>query len=125
MIQHRNLIKSFGYALKGVKFAVSNNQNLRIHIAMAVLVILASLFFKINAFEMGILGVTILLVFSAEMINTSIEEMTDLITLEHRKEAEIAKDVAAGMVLVVTCGAVIVGILIFLPHILRLFHVVL
>lgn len=125
MIQHRNLIKSFGYALKGVKFAVSNNQNLRIHIAMAVLVILASLFFEINAFEMGILGVTILLVFSAEMINTSIEEMTDLITLEHRKEAEIAKDVAAGMVLVVTCGAVIVGILIFLPHILRLFHVVL
>lgn len=124
MIQHRNLIKSFGYALKGVKFAVSNNQNLRIHIAMAILVILASLFFEINAFEMGILGVMILLVFSAEMINTSIEEMTDLITLEHRKEAEIAKDVAAGMVLVVTCGAVIVGTLVFLPHILKLFHVV-
>lgn len=123
MIQHRSLLKSFQYAASGVKFAVQDNQNIRIHIVVAVLVIAASLFFRINAFEMGILGVMILLVFSVEMVNTSIEEMTNLITREHAKEAKIAKDVSAGMVLVVASGAVIVGTLIFLPHVLRLFKI--
>lgn len=123
MIKHRPLIKSFGYALEGIKFAIKSNQNIRVEIIVAFLVIAASLFFRINAFEMGILGVMILLVLSAEMINTSLEEMTNLITNEHRKEAKISKDVAAGMVLVVSSGSLIVGILIFLPHVLRLFGV--
>ena len=72
---------------------------------------------------MGILGIMILLVISAEMINTAIEKMVDLITTEHRKEAKIAKDVAAGMVLVNSLGSVIVGLIIFIPHILALFHI--
>lgn len=67
---------------------------------------------------MGILGVMILLVLSAEMINSAIEKMVDLITLEHRKEAKIAKDVAAGMVLLTALGSIIVGVLIFVPHIM-------
>lgn len=125
MIEHKPFIKSFMYALEGVKFAIVNNQNIQIQILVALLVIAASLFFRINAFEMGILGIVILLVFSAEMINTSIEEMTNLITNEHRKEAKIAKDVGAGMVLVVSVGAVIVGVLIFLPHILRILGIIL
>lgn len=123
-MQNRSLLKSFQYALSGVKFAVQDNRNIRIHIIIAILVIAASLFFRINAFEMGILGVMILLVFSAEMINTSIEEMTNLITREHAHEAKIAKDVSAGMVLVVASGAVIVGILIFLPHVLKLLNII-
>ncbi len=122
MIHHRKLIDSFKFALEGVHFAFRNNQNLQIHLAIAVLVAIMSIVFRINGFEMGILGVIILLVIAAEMINTSIEEMVDLITNEHRKEAKIAKDVAAGMVLVTAGGSVIVGILVFLPHILRLFH---
>src|SRR3989344_2749692 len=97
---------------------------MRVHLAVAILVIVASIFFKVSPFEMGILGVMILLVLSAEMINTSIEEMTNLITREHRKEAKIAKDVSAGMVLVVIVGSVIVGVLVFLPHVLRLFRII-
>ena len=116
------LKKSFQYAWYGVWYAISHNQNLRIHITAAVFVILASIFFKVTPFEMGILGVMIVLVISAEMINTAIEEMTNLITKEHRQEAKIAKDVAAGMVLVTAAGSVIVGILIFVPHILKLFR---
>jgi diacylglycerol kinase (ATP) len=53
------------------------------------------------------------------MINTSLEEMVNLITQEHRKEAKIAKDVAAGMVLIAAIGSVIVGIFIFAPYILK------
>jgi diacylglycerol kinase len=122
MIHHRKLVYSFKYALQGVWFAFSNNQNLQIHLAIAVLVAVMSVVFRINGFEMGILGVIILLVIAAEMINTAIEEMVDLITNEHRQEAKIAKDVAAGMVLVTAVGSVIVGMLVFLPHILRMLH---
>lgn len=113
--------KSFRYAWAGVHYAIVHNQNLRIHITVALVVILASILFKVTPFEMGILGVMIVLVISAEMINTAIEQMVDLITKEHRQEAKIAKDVAAGMVLVTAAGSIIVGILIFVPHILHLF----
>lgn len=123
MIEHRKLAKSFAYAFAGVKYALKNNQNLRIHFLAAFLVTVLSILFDINPFEMGILGISILLVIAAEMINTSIEEMVDLITIEHRQQAKVAKDVAAGMVLLTALGSVIVGILIFLPHILALLRV--
>lgn len=121
MVKHDILFKSFGYAIEGIIHALKYNQNLRIAFAGAIFVILASVFFQVNPFEMGILGIMILLVICAEMINTSIEEMTNLITNEHRKEAKIAKDVSAGMVLLTLAGSVIVGLLIFVPYIFKYF----
>jgi diacylglycerol kinase (ATP) len=121
MLEHRTLIQSFKYAFEGIYFAFKYNQNIRIHFVIAIFVIFLSIFFRVSAFEMGILGVTILLVISTEMINTSIEEMANLITKDHRQEAKIAKDVAAGMVLLTSTGAVIVGILVFIPHVLKFF----
>lgn len=118
-MHHRSLIKSFHYAWQGIVYSVRNNQNVRILIGVAILVILASYFFGISGFEMGILAVMVLLVISAEMINTSIEEMTNLIKKEHSQEAKIAKDVSAGMVLIVSAGSFIVGLIIFIPHVLR------
>lgn len=120
MIKFHRLYFSFTHAFHGVKHAFNNNQNLRIHSVAAMLVVIASIVFNVNAFEMGILGTMILLVFAAEMINTAIEEMVNLITTEHRKEAKTAKDVAAGMVLIIAVGSIIVGFLIFAPHIERL-----
>ena len=76
----------------------------------------------VTPFEMGILGLTIMMVISAEMVNSAIEKMVDLITKEHRAEAKIAKDVAAGMVLLTAIAAFIIGSLIFLPYIIRLFR---
>ena len=122
MKTNQSLVESFKYASEGILFSIKHNRNLRIHIGVAFLVILASLFFRVNAFEMGILGVMIILVICLEMINTAIEEMVDLIVQEHRQQAKIAKDVSAGMVLVVSTGSVIVGILIFLPYIIRYFR---
>jgi diacylglycerol kinase (ATP) len=122
MEKNGNLITSFKCAFKGLWYAIKTNRNLKIHFAAAFIVIILSIIFKVNAFEMGILGVMILLVISTEMINSSIEQMTDLITKEHHEEAEIAKDVSAGMVLLTALGSIIVGILIFVPHVLRLFR---
>lgn len=122
MIRWKELLLSFKYAFEGIYYALKHNQNLRIHFAAAVIVVIASVIFSVNAFEMGILGVMILLVVSMEMLNTTIEQMVDLIISEHRKEAKIAKDISAGMVLLTAIGSVIVGVLIFIPHVTRLFR---
>lgn len=122
MDYNKSLLKSFGYALEGFLHTLRQNRNLRIHLVVALAVVILSIFFRINKYEMSTLGVVILLVISSEMINTSIEEVVNLITNEHRREAKIAKDVAAGMVLVVAIGSVIIGLLIFTPYILKLFE---
>lgn len=121
MVSMTRLTKSFYHAIEGVWFAFTHDQNLRIHFIVAVVVIILSIYFKVSGFEMGILGVMILLVICAEMINSAIEQMVNLITTEHRKEAKIAKDVSAGMVLLTAVGSIIVGVLIFLPHVIKLF----
>ena len=108
---------SFQFAAEGIIQAVKDNRNLKIHIIVAVLVLLASYYFRVTREEFLIILVMIVLVIAAEMINTSIEEMVDLITTEHRLQAKAAKDVAAGMVLVVSIGAALVGLYIFIPYI--------
>jgi len=122
MIKHKTLLQSFGFAWEGIVFALKNDQNFRIHIIAALLVVILSIFFNVSPFEMGILGVMIVLVIVTEMINTAIENMVDLITKEYHIEAKIAKDVSSGMVLITSIGALIVGLLIFTPHLLRLFQ---
>jgi diacylglycerol kinase len=124
MLDMHRLYKSFGYAWAGIVFAFKRDQNLRFHFFVAFLVIIFSLILNVNPFEMGILGVMILLVIVTEMINTTIENMVDLITKEHHEEAKRAKDVGSGMVLLTAAGSIIVGVLIFLPHVLRLFGIV-
>jgi undecaprenol kinase len=117
---NKPLMRSFGYAFSGLFHAIKYNRNLKIHFAAAVIVIFFSILFHVSLYEKSILGVMILMVITSEMINTSIEEMVNLITTEHRKEAKIAKDVAAGMVLVTAIGAVIIGMFIFCPYIFNL-----
>lgn len=123
MIHTPRFIKSFHHAIEGIRHVYKYDQNLRVHLVVATMVIYASVLFNVSHFEMGILGVMILLVLVAEMLNSAIEKMVDLITKEHREEARIAKDVSAGMVLLTASGSVIVGVLIFLPYVLALFGI--
>jgi diacylglycerol kinase len=122
MIDGRKFIKSFTYAFEGIHHAFKNDQNLLVHLFVALLVINLSIVFDVAPYEKGILGLTIMMVVIAEMVNSAIEKMVDLITKEHRQEAKIAKDVSAGMVLLTAVGAAIIGTLIFLPYILKLFR---
>ena len=117
---NKSLLSSFKYALEGIWHALVNNRNLRIDFFCAFLVGLLGFYFRITFLEIVILIATIVLVISSEMINTSLEEMVDLITQEHKKEAKTAKDVAAGMVLISAIGSIIIGILIFAPYILNI-----
>jgi undecaprenol kinase len=122
MIDGRRFIRSFKHAFDGIHHAFKNDQNLLVHLMVAFIVINASVALHVSGYEMGILGLTIMMVIMAEMVNSAIERMVDLITKEHRVEAKIAKDVAAGMVLLTAVAAVIIGSLIFLPYIVRLFR---
>ena len=112
---------SFKYALGGISYSIKENQNIKIHFIIAILVIVFALLLNLTRYEFFSVGVLIVLVISAEMINSAIEEVVNLLVNEHKKEARIAKDVSAGMVLLVSVFALIVGLFIFLPHIVLLF----
>lgn len=105
-------------AIEGIRWAVKTQPNFRVHLGLSGMAILGGWLFRVTSVEMLILVFTIVLGLSAEMVNTAIESMTDLITKEWRREAKIAKDVSAGMMLITAMGALIVAAVIFLPHIL-------
>lgn len=109
---------SFRHAFRGLFYSFSSQPNFIIHLIIATIVIVTGFFLHVSRIEMLILIFTILLVFLAEMINTALESITDLVTTEWRTEAKIAKDVSAGMVLIAAIGAIIIGIVIFGGYIL-------
>lgn len=112
-----NIIKSFGYALSGLKGIILQERNFKIQMSLGVLAILLGLFVHLSLAEWLDLVIVITLVLVFELINTAIEEMVDLVSPEIREPARIAKDVAAATVLVASIGSIIVGSLLFLPKI--------
>lgn len=120
MINHHRLKNSFGYAWEGIMYTLKHDQNILVHLLFAIAVIIAALILGLDHVEVSVLGIAILFVIIAEMLNTAIEKTVDLITTEHRIEAKIAKDVASGMVLVSAIGAALLGLFIFLPKIVEL-----
>jgi len=115
-------LKSFVYAWRGILHVFRTQRNFRIHLAVAVLVLLAGVGVGMTSLELALLALTIALVLVAEVINTGVEAAVDLVTLDHEPRAEIAKDVAAGAVLLSAVFSVVVGILVFVPHLVRLFY---
>jgi diacylglycerol kinase (ATP) len=112
---------SFQNALAGIFWSIKTQPNFRIHLVLSSIAILLGIFLRINNTEMAVIIFTIILGLSAEMINTSIEAMTDLIIKEWREEAKIAKDVSAGMMLTTAIGAVIIACNIFVPRLIVIF----
>lgn len=104
---------SFKNAFAGLFWALRTQPNFRVHIALSLVAVALGRYLQISPIEMTIIVFTIVLGFSGEMINTALEAVTDLVTTEWRKEAKIAKDVAAGMMLTIAIGALIVASLIF------------
>jgi len=115
---HRHTI-SFKHAANGVWYSFSTQPNFQIHIIIAALVIFFGFLFQITQLEWIILVFSIFLVFLAEMINTSLESIVDLLTDKYHYRAKIAKDASAGMVLLAAIAAAIIGLVIFLPYFFR------
>lgn len=109
---------SFKSAFSGIFWAVKTQPNFIVHFTAAAVVLILALIFGLTVLEITILVLAIVLVLTAEMINTAIEATTDLLSPQYSEAAKIAKDVSAGMVLVASVGAVVLAVLIFLPEIL-------
>ncbi len=116
----RAFLRSFVYAFQGLGHAVRTQRNLRVHLAIAGLVIVAGWALHITAVEWAILGLTIGVVISAELVNTVAELAVDLLTQRYHPMAKAAKDVAAAAVLVTALAAIWVGVAIFGPRLWRL-----
>ncbi len=111
---------SFKHAFDGFMHNIKTHPNFRFHLIATICIVLLGIYFEITVTEWLILVFTVNMVLVAEMVNTSIESMVDLITLERREDARIAKDVSAAMVLVSATMAVIVGLIVFLPKIISI-----
>ena len=112
--ERRALLKSFLYAFRGVRFCVKSERNMRIHLAAAVLVTAFSLVYQLTALEYGILFLAMGVVIICEALNTALEAIVNLESPAYHDLARIAKDVAAGAVLIAAITAGIIGICLFL-----------
>jgi diacylglycerol kinase len=108
---------SFKHAWEGLVWAFKTQPNFKVHLSLSIFVIILGFIFQITYTEMTILVLTIVFGLSIEMVNTSVETLTDLVTTEYKKSAKISKDVAAGMMLLAAIGAVGVASFIFIPRI--------
>ncbi|SRR5579885_1056583 len=113
-------LRGFTYAASGLWHALRTQRNVRVHLVIAVVAILVGIFLHISPLEFAIIFVAFVGVFVSEMFNTVIELCVDLASPEYHPLAKIAKDVAAGAVLLNAILAVIIGLFIFGPHLLAL-----
>ena len=113
-------IAGFGYAFAGLWYALRTQRNVRVHLTIAILAILLGIVLRISAVEFAMIFVAITVVFIAEMFNTVFELCVDLASPEYNPLAKIAKDVAAGAVLLSAMLAVVIGLFVFGPHLWEL-----
>lgn len=109
----RGLVDSFNYAIEGLVYAVRTQRNMKIHMVATLLVLMACFFYDLTKAEILIVTITVTMVIFAELINTAVEAAIDATTNYYHPLAKIAKNVAAGAVLVTAINAGIVGYIIF------------
>jgi len=113
----RRRAASFGHALRGVWAALRSELHLQFHAVSTVLVLGAGYYFGLSKLEWALVALAIAGVWSAELFNTAIETLTNLVSPGYHPLAGKAKDVAAGAVLLAALGALVVGGLVFGPRI--------
>ena len=119
-MKNKKLINSFKFAFKGIGSSIKSERNMKIHITMMLLVIIAGIFFNIAMWEWITCFILFGLVISLEMVNTALEIVVDMVSPEYNMMAGRAKDIAAGGVLACAIGAAAAGLFIFLPKLLEL-----
>jgi diacylglycerol kinase (ATP) len=116
----KKLVRSFGYAFKGVAYATSSQLNFRIHLGATVLVIIAGFLFHISIGQWQWVALSITLVLVTEIFNTMIETLVDLVSPGYNEKAGRIKDMSAGAVVIAALFAFITALIIFLPKLLLL-----
>ncbi len=121
LLSHKRatFFKSFYYAWHGILYVLRTQRNMRVHLLAGFLVIIAGIIFSVSWAEWACLLTIMALVYSLEMLNTVVEAVVDMYTREFHPLAKVAKDVAAGAVLLVAIFAVFIAIVIFVPRLLH------
>jgi diacylglycerol kinase len=112
------IVSSFVFAFAGLAYVFRTQRNFRIHIAIALLMSLVGWLLGLSLAEWAVFEVMVVVVLAAEMTNTMVEALVDLVSPGYHPLAKVSKDVAAGVVLLTAIGAVVVGLLIFGPKLL-------
>lgn len=122
-MKNKSLCESFRHAAHGFFTLLKEERNLRIHVCITVIVICAAVVLNLSAAEKAVVTALCFGVICAELINSAIENAVDLSCGVFNMYAKRAKDFAAGAVLILSCGAAVCGLIIFLPHIIQMIDV--
>lgn len=114
-------LKSFTFAWKGILTCAGHEQNITFHLLTAIIVVAAGFCFGISRTEWMVVMLCIGTVIAAELFNSAIERLVDMVSPEWQKIAGEVKDIAAGAVLITAIAAAIVGMIVFLPYVIALF----
>jgi diacylglycerol kinase (ATP) len=112
-----SLLESFNYAVEGIIHVLRTHRNMRIHFAAAAIVLVLALWVGVSRLELVVLLLAIAFVLIAEMVNSAIEAAIDVATSSFDPLAKLAKDIAAGAVLIASINAIAVGYLVFSGHV--------
>jgi diacylglycerol kinase len=115
-----SLPASFGNAFNGLRYALQTQRNARIHLSVTLVVLAAGLWLGLNLVEWCLIILSIGMVWMAELSNTVLENVVDLLSPDYHMLAKAAKDVKAGVVVMASLSAVLVGVLVFGPKLLQL-----
>lgn len=110
------LYKSFGYAFEGIAAVIRKERNMKIHCCAMIMVVMAGTILQIPIWKWCICFCLFGLVMALEMVNTAVEAVVDLVTEERKPLAKLAKDAAAGAVLIAAIMSAIAGVILFLPE---------
>ncbi len=111
-------IRSFGYAWQGIRRAWREEMNFRIEVLIGIAATVLGILLRIDTGEWALIALASALVLASEAFNTAFEELCDMLRPEHDPHVAKIKDLAAGAVLLSAIGATVIGLIIFIPHIL-------
>jgi diacylglycerol kinase (ATP) len=118
----RQWFKSANFAIEGILHAAKTQRHVRYHFFSAATVLLLSYVLGVSRIEFLIIALSVIAVLLAEMFNTAIEALVDIVSPEHSEKARIAKDIAAGAVFVTAFGVAVIGYIILFPYLRDAFH---
>ncbi len=118
----RQWLKSANFAIEGILHGAKTQRHLRYHFFSAAAVLLASYVLGVSRMEFIVISLAVILVLSAEMLNSAIESVVDLLSPQYSEKARVAKDLAAGAVFITAFGAAVLGYIILFPYVKAFFH---
>ena len=120
-LYNKNFIEAWKNAFSGIAYAFKTQRNLRIQLVAGIIVVILGIILKISPTEWGVLTFAVFFVLGSETMNTAVETVVDLCTEEYNLKAKLAKDTAAGAVVISSINAVVVSYFLFADKIIQLF----